>query len=295
MTESPTVRLAVLIDADNVSSSHSSALLAELARYGIPTVKRAYGDWTTQQLAGWKSRAGAARDPADPAVRQHGRQELDRLRADHRRDGPALLRQPRRVRPGVQRQRLHPARHPAARVRQDRLRPRPAQDAGIPAGRVRQVHLPGGPARPGRRRRRRAGAGRGGRGRLAARPAHDPGGRRTQHRRRRTAGRRWARSAPTWARRTRRSTRATTASPASACSSASRTTSTSTTPRAGSRGSGSRPSVRPRKRTAAKKAAAKKPDSAGPAATGTSPGRRSSASPGRRPGGVQASSPARPA
>jgi len=54
VTESPTVRLAVLIDADNVSSSHSSALLAELARYGVPTVKRAYGDWTTQQLTGWK-------------------------------------------------------------------------------------------------------------------------------------------------------------------------------------------------------------------------------------------------
>ena len=54
MTEPATVRLAVLIDADNVSSSHAAALLAELARYGVPTVKRAYGDWTTQQLAGWK-------------------------------------------------------------------------------------------------------------------------------------------------------------------------------------------------------------------------------------------------
>ena len=54
MTEPATVRLAVLIDADNVSASHSSALLAELARYGVPTVKRAYGDWTTQHLAGWK-------------------------------------------------------------------------------------------------------------------------------------------------------------------------------------------------------------------------------------------------
>ena len=53
-TEPATVRLAVLIDADNVSSSHSAALLAELARYGAPTVKRAYGDWTTQQLHGWK-------------------------------------------------------------------------------------------------------------------------------------------------------------------------------------------------------------------------------------------------
>lgn len=54
MTEPATVRLAVLVDADNVSSSHAAALLAELARYGVPTVKRAYGDWTTSQLAGWK-------------------------------------------------------------------------------------------------------------------------------------------------------------------------------------------------------------------------------------------------
>ena len=54
MIDQQTVRLAVLIDADNVSSSHSAALLAELARYGVPTVKRAYGDWTTSQLAGWK-------------------------------------------------------------------------------------------------------------------------------------------------------------------------------------------------------------------------------------------------
>ncbi len=54
MTEPATVRLAVLIDADNVSSSHAAALLGELARYAVPTVKRAYGDWTTQQLTGWK-------------------------------------------------------------------------------------------------------------------------------------------------------------------------------------------------------------------------------------------------
>jgi uncharacterized LabA/DUF88 family protein len=49
-----TARLAVLIDADNTSASHASALLEELARYGIPTVKRAYGDWTTQNLVRWK-------------------------------------------------------------------------------------------------------------------------------------------------------------------------------------------------------------------------------------------------
>jgi uncharacterized LabA/DUF88 family protein len=49
-----TARLAVLIDADNTSASHASALLEELARYGVPTVKRAYGDWTTQNLVRWK-------------------------------------------------------------------------------------------------------------------------------------------------------------------------------------------------------------------------------------------------
>jgi uncharacterized LabA/DUF88 family protein len=47
-------RLAVLIDADNTSAAHASAMLEELAKYGVPTVKRAYGDWTTQQLTPWK-------------------------------------------------------------------------------------------------------------------------------------------------------------------------------------------------------------------------------------------------
>jgi uncharacterized protein (TIGR00288 family) len=47
-------RLAVLIDADNTSPKQVGVLLEEVARYGVPTVKRAYGDWTTQQLSGWK-------------------------------------------------------------------------------------------------------------------------------------------------------------------------------------------------------------------------------------------------
>ena len=49
-------RLAVLIDADNTSPKHTGAVLEEIARYGLPTVKRAYGDWTTQSLSGWKTR-----------------------------------------------------------------------------------------------------------------------------------------------------------------------------------------------------------------------------------------------
>jgi hypothetical protein len=47
-------RLAVLIDADNSTASVTKELLEEVATYGTPTVKRAYGDWTTPHLGGWK-------------------------------------------------------------------------------------------------------------------------------------------------------------------------------------------------------------------------------------------------
>jgi uncharacterized LabA/DUF88 family protein len=47
-------RLAVLIDADNSTASVTKELLEEIATYGTATVKRAYGDWTTPNLAGWK-------------------------------------------------------------------------------------------------------------------------------------------------------------------------------------------------------------------------------------------------
>ena len=49
------VRIAVLIDADNTSPKHAEALLEEVAKYGVPTVKRAYGDWTNSHLNGWRS------------------------------------------------------------------------------------------------------------------------------------------------------------------------------------------------------------------------------------------------
>ena len=47
-------KLAVLIDADNAQASIIHELLAEVSRYGIASVKRAYGDWTTTNLKGWK-------------------------------------------------------------------------------------------------------------------------------------------------------------------------------------------------------------------------------------------------
>ena len=49
------LRLAVLIDADNVPYSYVKEMLEEIARYGVPTIKRIYGDWTKPNLAGWKS------------------------------------------------------------------------------------------------------------------------------------------------------------------------------------------------------------------------------------------------
>lgn len=45
----------MLIDADNTSPRNVADILDELAQFGRATIKRAYGDWTTTQLGGWKS------------------------------------------------------------------------------------------------------------------------------------------------------------------------------------------------------------------------------------------------
>jgi uncharacterized LabA/DUF88 family protein len=54
MTNVPTQKLAVLIDADNAQPSIVEGLLAEIAKYGTANVKRIYGDWTGSQLRSWK-------------------------------------------------------------------------------------------------------------------------------------------------------------------------------------------------------------------------------------------------
>jgi uncharacterized LabA/DUF88 family protein len=48
-------RLALLIDADNASPAIIAGLLSEISKYGVLTVKRIYGDWTTPNLGGWKA------------------------------------------------------------------------------------------------------------------------------------------------------------------------------------------------------------------------------------------------
>ena len=49
------LRFAVLIDADNVPYSNVKGMLEEIAKYGTPTFKRIYGDWTKPTVSGWKS------------------------------------------------------------------------------------------------------------------------------------------------------------------------------------------------------------------------------------------------
>lgn len=48
------LKLAVLIDADNAQASIIKELLGEVSTFGIASIKRAYGDWTTSNLKGWK-------------------------------------------------------------------------------------------------------------------------------------------------------------------------------------------------------------------------------------------------
>lgn len=47
-------KLAVLIDADNVSPKYIQFIFEETANHGVPTYKRIYGDWTKPQLVPWK-------------------------------------------------------------------------------------------------------------------------------------------------------------------------------------------------------------------------------------------------
>ncbi len=49
------IKIAVLIDADNVPSAQVKEMMEEIAKYGNPTIKRIYGDWTKPQLVKWKN------------------------------------------------------------------------------------------------------------------------------------------------------------------------------------------------------------------------------------------------
>ncbi len=60
MREIKDLKLAVLIDADNIPHANIKGMLDEISKFGVPAIKRIYGDWTKPTVAGWK-----------PALLQH--------------------------------------------------------------------------------------------------------------------------------------------------------------------------------------------------------------------------------
>ena len=49
------IKLAVLIDGDNIPSKYIKEMMEEITKYGTPTIKRIYGDWTKPHLTKWKN------------------------------------------------------------------------------------------------------------------------------------------------------------------------------------------------------------------------------------------------
>jgi uncharacterized LabA/DUF88 family protein len=49
------LNLAVLIDGDNIPSAYVKEMMEEIAKYGNPTIKRIYGDWTKPNMSKWKN------------------------------------------------------------------------------------------------------------------------------------------------------------------------------------------------------------------------------------------------
>jgi len=68
MENTKDLRFAVLIDADNIPYRLVSGILEEIAKYGVPTFKRIYGDWTKPHVANWK---GVLLDHAITPIQQY--------------------------------------------------------------------------------------------------------------------------------------------------------------------------------------------------------------------------------
>jgi hypothetical protein len=63
------LKIAVLIDGDNIPSKYIKEMMEEIAKYGTPTIKRIYGDWTKPHLAKWK---GILLENAITPIQQYG-------------------------------------------------------------------------------------------------------------------------------------------------------------------------------------------------------------------------------
>ena len=141
------LKLAVLVDADNTQASIVEGLLAEIAKYGVASVKRIYGDWTSTNLRSWKDKLlEFAIQPVQQFSYTTGKNSTDSamiidamdLLYTENLDGFCI------VSSDSDFTRIADA---APRGRQDGPRLRPAQDAQALRRRLRQVHLHGDPAR----------------------------------------------------------------------------------------------------------------------------------------------------
>lgn len=63
------LNLAVLIDGDNIPSKYIKEMMEEIAKYGVPSIKRIYGDWTKPHLSKWKK---ILLDHAIQPIQQYG-------------------------------------------------------------------------------------------------------------------------------------------------------------------------------------------------------------------------------
>ena len=69
MKERSDLKLAVLIDADNIPHANIKGMLNEITKFGTPTIKRIYGDWTKPMVSGWKP---ALLEHAITPIQQYG-------------------------------------------------------------------------------------------------------------------------------------------------------------------------------------------------------------------------------
>ena len=95
-------KLAVLIDADNAQASIIKNLLDEVAKYGVASVKRIYGNWTTSQLQPWKDVLLSNSIIPVQQFTYTTKKKCNGQCADHRCDGPAPCGKPGRLLPGIE-------------------------------------------------------------------------------------------------------------------------------------------------------------------------------------------------
>jgi hypothetical protein len=71
-------RFALLIDGDNAQPKLIDDILTETGKYGVISVRRIYGDWTTSNMNGWKDTLHKHAIPTHSAISLYGRKECHR-------------------------------------------------------------------------------------------------------------------------------------------------------------------------------------------------------------------------